>query len=298
MVAAAAAAMSALIYQGFKMAFAVLYPAYSSYKAVKSKSVREYVKWMMYWVVFAIFTFVETFADMFVAWIPFYFELKICFLLWLIMPATKGSSVLYRKAVHPQLVKREKDIDGFLTRTSDKGYSALIALGSRGFTFAANMVLSTAIKGQSKLADQLSRSFSVSDLSDTSRELEQFNRRESTASVDSDVLDSQPSSSVRRPSNFLTRDVSDSADDNDQNERDSPDVLGSTDSLDDSCFSSQSVPSSPSTAEDGMMANVLIDRYLRSASLDASRMNPGNWQPTPKIFAAAASSSSSRSKKK
>ena len=40
--------------------------------------------------------------------IPFYYELKIIFVLWLLSPATKGSSILYRKFVHPQLTKREK----------------------------------------------------------------------------------------------------------------------------------------------------------------------------------------------
>ena len=40
--------------------------------------------------------------------LPFYYELKIVFVLWLLSPATNGSSILYRKFVHPQLSKREK----------------------------------------------------------------------------------------------------------------------------------------------------------------------------------------------
>ena len=39
---------------------------------------------------------------------PFYYILKLCFILWLVLPATKGSSLLYRKVVHPQLCNREK----------------------------------------------------------------------------------------------------------------------------------------------------------------------------------------------
>jgi len=39
---------------------------------------------------------------------PFYYVLKLCFILWLVLPATKGSSLLYRKVVHPQLCNREK----------------------------------------------------------------------------------------------------------------------------------------------------------------------------------------------
>ena len=56
-----------------------------------------YVKWMMYWIVFALFTSIETFSDFFLSfWFPFYYEIKICFLIWLLSPATKGSSLLYR----------------------------------------------------------------------------------------------------------------------------------------------------------------------------------------------------------
>lgn len=77
-----------------------LYPAYRSYKAVKTKDVREYVKWMMYWIVFALFCVTETITDFIIAfWFPFYYELKVVFVLWLINPWTKGASILYRKVI-------------------------------------------------------------------------------------------------------------------------------------------------------------------------------------------------------
>ncbi|XP_064603990.1 receptor expression-enhancing protein 4-like isoform X2 [Liolophura sinensis] len=119
---------------------------------------------MMYWIIFALFTCVETFSDMFIAWIPFYYEIKIVFVLWLLSPVTKGSSFLYRKFVHPQFSKREKEIDDYIAKASDKGYTTLISLGSKGITYATNVVLQTAIKGQSKLADQIRRSYSMSDI--------------------------------------------------------------------------------------------------------------------------------------
>lgn len=50
------------------LVFGMLYPAYASYKAVKSKNIREYVRWMMYWIVFAIFMAAETFTDIFISW--------------------------------------------------------------------------------------------------------------------------------------------------------------------------------------------------------------------------------------
>lgn len=158
--------ISAIISRIVILIFGTLYPAYASYKAVKTKNTREYLKWMMYWIVFAFFTTAETFADIFISWIPFYYELKILFVLWLLSPATKGASILYRKFVHPQLAKRETEIDKYISKASDQGYTALLTLGSKGFTYATNVVLTTAIKGQSKIADQLKKSYSLNDLTD------------------------------------------------------------------------------------------------------------------------------------
>lgn len=65
------------------------------------------VQWMMYWIVFAFFTCIETFTDIFLSWFPFYYEVKVIMVIWLLSPATKGSSTLYRKFVHPMLTRRE-----------------------------------------------------------------------------------------------------------------------------------------------------------------------------------------------
>jgi len=157
--------VSALISRLVILVFGTLYPAYASYKAIKTRSNKEYLKWMMYWIVMAFFTCIETVADVFIAWLPFYYELKILFVLWLLSPATKGSTILYRKIVHPQLAKRETEIDSYIQKASDQGYSAVLSLGSKGFSYVTNAALSTAIMGQTKIADHLRKSYSMNDLS-------------------------------------------------------------------------------------------------------------------------------------
>jgi hypothetical protein len=83
------------------------------------------IKWMMYWIVFALFTCVETFTDIFFSfWFPFYYEIKIILVVYLLSPATKGSSMLYRRFVHPALSKREQ--------VSSKRFLVI------GLTFVAN----------------------------------------------------------------------------------------------------------------------------------------------------------------
>lgn len=147
----------------FRLVFGTLYPAYCSYKAVKSKNVREYVKWMMYWIVFALFTSAETFADIFISWVPFYYEVKVVFVIWLLSPYTQGSSVLYRKFIHPTLAKRENEIDDMISKAKEQGYSAVLTLGSKAMTSATNLAIQAVSRGPEML-DQIRRSYSNSDV--------------------------------------------------------------------------------------------------------------------------------------
>ncbi|CAJ0937867.1 unnamed protein product [Ranitomeya imitator] len=129
-----------------RLIFGTLYPAYYSYKAVKSKDIKEYVKWMMYWIIFALFMTLETFTDIFLCWFPFYYELKIAFVAWLLSPYTKGSSLLYRKFVHPTLSSKEKEIDECLIQAKDRSYDALVHFGKRGLNVAASAAVTAAAK--------------------------------------------------------------------------------------------------------------------------------------------------------
>ncbi|XP_058462336.1 uncharacterized protein LOC131437179 isoform X2 [Malaya genurostris] len=156
-----------ILYPGFRLLFGTLYPAYASYKAVRTKNVKEYVKWMMYWIVFAFFTCVETFTDILLSWFPFYYEIKVIIVLWLLSPATRGSSTLYRKFVHPMLTRREQEIDDYINQAKEKGYTAVLQLGSKGVNYATNVIMQTAIKGGGGLVQTLRKSYSLSDLSET-----------------------------------------------------------------------------------------------------------------------------------
>uniref|UniRef100_A0A1S4H782 Receptor expression-enhancing protein n=3 Tax=gambiae species complex TaxID=44542 RepID=A0A1S4H782_ANOGA len=157
---------SNILFPGFRLLFGTLYPAYASYKAVRTKNVKEYVKWMMYWIVFAFFTFIETFTDILLSWFPFYYEIKVIVVLWLLSPATRGSSTLYRKFVHPMLTRREQEIDDYINQAKEKGYTAVLQLGSKGVNYATNVIMQTAIKGGGGLVQTLRKSYSLSDLSE------------------------------------------------------------------------------------------------------------------------------------
>ncbi|NXT97863.1 REEP4 protein, partial [Buphagus erythrorhynchus] len=121
------------------------------------------VRWMMYWIVFALFMATETFTDLLISWFPFYYEVKMAFVIWLLSPYTRGASLLYRRFLHPTLARKEKDIDAFLVRARERGYETMLHFGKRGLNLAATAAVQAATKSQGALAGRL-RSFSMQDL--------------------------------------------------------------------------------------------------------------------------------------
>ncbi|XP_061491117.1 receptor expression-enhancing protein 3 isoform X2 [Rhineura floridana] len=146
-----------------RLVFGMLYPAYYSYKAVKTKNVKEYVRWMMYWIVFALYTVTETIADLMISWFPLYYELKIAFVIWLLSPYTRGASLIYRKFLHPLLSSREREIDEYIVQAKERGYETMVNFGKQGLNLAATAAVTAAVKGQGAITEKL-RSFSMHDL--------------------------------------------------------------------------------------------------------------------------------------
>uniref|UniRef100_A0A1A7ZZ79 Receptor expression-enhancing protein n=1 Tax=Nothobranchius furzeri TaxID=105023 RepID=A0A1A7ZZ79_NOTFU len=133
--------VSWIISRSVVLLFGTLYPAYYSYKAVKTKNVKEYVRWMMYWIVFALYTVVETITDLTVAWFPLYYELKIAFVIWLLSPYTRGASLIYRKCLHPLLSSREREIDEYIVQAKEKSYETMVNFGKQGLSIAATAAI-------------------------------------------------------------------------------------------------------------------------------------------------------------
>lgn len=156
--------MSWIISRVVVLLFGTLYPAYYSYKAVKTKNVKEYVRWMMYWIVFALYTVAETVADLSVAWFPLYYEIKIACVIWLMSPYTRGASVVYRKILHPLLTSKEREIDDYIVQAKERSYETMLHFGKQGLSIAATAAVSAAVKGQGAITEKL-RSFSMADLS-------------------------------------------------------------------------------------------------------------------------------------
>ena len=91
-----------------------VYPAFKSFQAVETKTKGDDVQWLVYWVIFAFFSILESFVDLLLYWIPFFYAFKLAFLLWAMLPQTKGAKFLYDSFLKDLLKKSESRIDAAL----------------------------------------------------------------------------------------------------------------------------------------------------------------------------------------
>jgi len=93
---------------------ATTYPVYASFKAIESDAKDDDTMWLIYWVIYSVFALFEAVLDMFVFWIPFYYEAKLLCLLLLQFPQLKLSLTIYNSYVRPFLKQREQKIDSMV----------------------------------------------------------------------------------------------------------------------------------------------------------------------------------------
>jgi len=127
-----------------RLVLGILYPSYASFKALRSKTVTNLYKWMMYWILFALLSAIEAISDVLLGfWMPLYVEMKIVMQIWLILPISQrslGSGVIYQRFVHRYLIKHEVQIDHSIAQLQDQGYSSIVLLCKNTFQLLTNIL--------------------------------------------------------------------------------------------------------------------------------------------------------------
>ena len=77
---------------------------------------------------------------------PFYYEIKILFILWLILPQTQGATYLYNTFVDPTLTRHEKEIDSTLGMAQEKATNTGAEWGRYGLATLQELVADGIIK--------------------------------------------------------------------------------------------------------------------------------------------------------
>lgn len=97
--------------------FVIIYPVVATFKAVNSPSEEVVQDLLTYWVVWGLFTTVDTFSDFLLSWLPVYNLLKFVLLAWSLLPGSQGAKVIYRMVLKPIFVRHRNRIDSTLERT-------------------------------------------------------------------------------------------------------------------------------------------------------------------------------------
>ncbi|NXC03688.1 REEP4 protein, partial [Orthonyx spaldingii] len=122
------------------------------------------VRWMMYWIVFALFMATETFTDLLIAcpWVEVTMS-KHMPMSWEVTMLRDALEVPQATTPAPAAPFVSQDIDAFLVRARERGYETALRFGKRGLNLAATAAVQAATKSQGALAGRL-RSFSMQDL--------------------------------------------------------------------------------------------------------------------------------------
>ena len=79
-------------------------------KSIETNS-NDYKQWLTYWVVFGAFMIADMFSVIIMKFIPFYFVIKIVFLIWCFMPNSGGTFIVYNFLVLKLFRSIETNID-------------------------------------------------------------------------------------------------------------------------------------------------------------------------------------------
>lgn len=83
----------------------LLYPLYASVRAMESPSKLDDEQWLAYWILYSFVTLMEMVLESLIYWIPIWYELKLLFIAWLVLPNFRGAAFIYDKFVREQLRK-------------------------------------------------------------------------------------------------------------------------------------------------------------------------------------------------
>ena len=98
----------------------IVLPTYWSIKAIESNEGDDDKQWLTYWAVYAVFDFFDLFVGFILKIIPFYYILKLVFLVWCFMPNTQGALTVYNHIIKRFFIKYENKLDTLVNKVMEK----------------------------------------------------------------------------------------------------------------------------------------------------------------------------------
>ena len=92
-----------------------IYPGFCTIKAMDKNENKK--DWLTYWAVFGSFLIIDTFSNIIMTIIPFYFVFKLCFLCWMILPGSNGCRLVYNFLIFKLFKSIEGWVDFFFSES-------------------------------------------------------------------------------------------------------------------------------------------------------------------------------------
>ncbi|XP_019200185.1 PREDICTED: HVA22-like protein e isoform X2 [Ipomoea nil] len=84
----------------------LLYPLYASVVAIETTSKLDDEQWLAYWILYSFLTLMEMLLEPMLQWIPIWYDVKLLFVAWLVLPQFRGAAFIYNKLVREKLIKK------------------------------------------------------------------------------------------------------------------------------------------------------------------------------------------------
>ncbi|KAL5717474.1 HVA22-like protein e [Ranunculus cassubicifolius] len=81
----------------------LMYPLYASVIAIETTSKVDDEQWLAYWILYSFFTLIEMAIQPVLAWIPIWYDMKLIFIAWLVLPQFRGAAFIYERFVRDKV---------------------------------------------------------------------------------------------------------------------------------------------------------------------------------------------------
>ncbi|XAR50353.1 hypothetical protein NMG60_11004649 [Bertholletia excelsa] len=81
----------------------LLYPLYASVMAIESPSKVDDEQWLAYWILYSFLTLMEMLLQPILEWIPIWYDIKLLFVAWLVLPHFRGAAFIYERFVREKI---------------------------------------------------------------------------------------------------------------------------------------------------------------------------------------------------
>nr|GMD53627.1 HVA22-like protein E [Ipomoea batatas] len=84
----------------------MLYPLYASVVAIESTSKLDDEQWLAYWILYSFLTLLEMVFQPILQWIPIWYDVKLVFVAWLVLPQFRGAAFIYETYVREKVIRK------------------------------------------------------------------------------------------------------------------------------------------------------------------------------------------------